>query len=329
MITAFQIKDNTVTQFEVTAAGTLPENSMWIDLYNPTSEEEKSIENQLNIEIPTREEVWKNEVLNRFYEENGAQYMTAAIINKADVPYPQTSAVTFIFSKNYLITIRYISPTSFSNFTRRLLKYPKKFNTSAKIMESLLEEIITRVAHNSELVVNELDDLSHKVFGTDLLEDKQKPKKLSTSRELSNVLKKIGKSADLNSKINDSLHSLQRMVSYFKQVHGSGKDVDKSMTTLCNDVSALIQHTHFLSDKITFIQDATLGMINIEQNLIIKILSVATLFFLPPTLVSSIYGMNFKHMPELNWNIGYPLAFSLMVICSIITFIYFRKRGWM
>lgn len=326
MITAHSRIADGYTSIDIKTGETLPVNSLWIDVLSPSPEEEKELERQLGIEIPTREEVWKNGVLNRFYEENGVQYMTAAIITKLDTPYPQTSAVTFIFSKNYLVTIRYISPTSFNNFTRRLHKSPKRLNSSVKIFEALLEEIITRVAYNSELVVNELDDLSHQTFSTDNIMTK---KRQSKSQSLGNVLKKLGKSADLNSKINESLHSLQRMVGYLRQIHGAGKEMDKAIDILSSDVTALMKQSHFLSDKITFIQDATLGMINIEQNLIIKILSVATLFFMPPTLLSSIYGMNFKHMPELEFIFGYPMVIGLMFLCASMSFLYFRKKGWL
>ncbi len=326
MITVYRLEEDAMMTSDVPASGILPVNSMWIDILNPTPDEEKNVETQLGIEIPTREEVWKNEVLNRFYEENGAHYMTAAIITKVDSPYPKTSAITFILTRTRLLTIRYISPTSFSNFTRRLLKYPKRHNSSVKVLESLLEDVITRVAHNLEVVVNDLDDLSHKTFGTMAPEQNSSTK---SAKNMSAILHSLGKNADLNSKICESLYSLRRLVHYFKQAHNSGKEMDKAIATLANDVEALIQQTHFLSDKIIFLQDAILGMINIEQNLIIKIFSVVTVFFMPPTLICTIYGMNFRHMPEINWIYGYPTVIAFMVLCSVVSYYYFRRKGWL
>lgn len=325
MITVFYRSDNSVLSAVVPAIDPLPKDALWIDICNPTAEEEKSVEAQLNIEIPTREEIWQNQVLNRFYQENGIRYMTAAIITKVDSPHPQTSAITFIVAPTYLLTIRYISPTSFQYFSQRLLRSPQKFPTGSHVMEGLLEEIITRVAYNSEIVVNALDSLSHDIFSMDALDAHRK----NPSQMMKDILKRLGSSADLNSKINESLHSLNRLINYFKQQQGHPADVVADIEVLVTDVVALIKQTQFLSDKITFQLDATLGMINVEQNLIIKIFSVVAVFFLPPTMVSSIYGMNFHHMPELDWLMGYPMALTIMLICALIPFIYFRKKGWL
>ena len=309
----------------INAGDTLPEGTMWVDIYNPTPEEEHSIESQLGIAIPSREEVWRNQVLNRFYNENGIAYMTAALITKMDSPYPQTSAVTFILANEHLVTIRYINPTSFQNFSQRILRYPKKFTNGAGVMEGLIEEIVTRVAHNSEVVVEVLDSLSHDIFGATTFETNRK----NPSQLMQAVLRRLGTCNDLNSKINESLHSMLRLLNYFKEVHTGGKEVHNSLRTLQTDILALTKQTDFLNSKINFQLDATLGMINVEQNLIIKIFSVVAVFFLPPTLVSSIYGMNFHNMPELDWQWGYPVALTLMFMCAAVPFIYFRKKGWL
>jgi magnesium transporter len=252
--------------------------------------------------------------------------MTAAIITKADSPYPQTSSITFILHSSYLVTIRYISPTSFINFSSRLIRNPKKFTTSNLLLEGLLEDIITRVAHNSEVVAEELDKLSHDIFGVDAFDTTGGKK--STSLVMKQVLRQLGTCADLNSKISESLHSLSRLVCYFRQVHNSDKDLDDDIAILSTDVSALLQQTGFLGDKITFQLEATLGMINVEQNLIIKIFSVVAVFFMPPTLISSLYGMNFN-IPELHWEYGYAYALTMMIIVAVIPYIYFRRKGWM
>ncbi len=307
------------------AEDTLPEGTIWVDIVNPTLEEERSIETQLGIAIPSKEEVWKNEVLNRFYKEDGVAYMTAALITKMDSPYPQTSAVTFILGVGYLVTIRYISPTSFQNFSQRVLRYPNNFSNGAEVMEGLMEEIITRVAHNSEVVVEVLDALSHDIFGATTFETNRK----NPSQLMQAVLRRLGTCNDLNSKINESLHSINRLLHYFREVQGAGSDVDHAIHRLTTDAMALTKQTDFLADKITFQLDATLGMINVEQNLIIKIFSVVAVFFLPPTLVSSIYGMNFQHMPELGWDFGYPVAIGFMLMCALVPYLYFRKKGWL
>lgn len=325
MINLYHKTENGIQSLVITDTDTVPRGTLWIDICNPTLEEEKSIENQLGIEIPSKEEVWKNEVLNRFYRENNISYMTAAIINKVDTPYPQISAITFILAADYLVTIRYIQPTSFQHFSVRLMRYPMQFSNGAEIFEGLMEEIITRIAHNSEIVVDMLDALSHDIFGARTFSNNRK----NPSEVMQNVLQRLGICNDLNSKINESLHSFQRMLVFFKESHDSGKEMRHAIRTLNNDMQALTRQTDFLADKITFQLDATLGMINVEQNMIIKIFSVVAVFFLPPTLVSSIYGMNFSLMPELNWSYGYPVAISFMVLCAVIPFLYFRRKGWL
>lgn len=325
MITIFFKDDAGIHSHVISAADGLPKNVLWVDIQSPTMEEEQSIELQLGIQIPTKEEVWRNEVLNRFYSENGAHYMTAAIITKMDSPHPLTSAITFILMKNCLVTMRYISPTSFTNFSQRIVRYPHKFKDGADVFDGLLEEIITRVAHNSELVVQELDMLSHEIFAETGFSTKDK----NPSQAMKLILGRLGKCADLNSKINESLHSLHRLLNFFRDAEPHCKEVKQGIRTLDNDVEALTRQTTFLSDKIVFQLDATLGMINVEQNVIIKIFSVVAVFFLPPTLVSSIYGMNFHNMPELNWAFGYPMAICIMVLCALVPFIYFRKKGWL
>lgn len=325
MINIFYKTASSITPAIIGGADALPTGIIWVDLYNPTIEEERSIESQLGIAIPSREEVWKNDVLNRFYSEGGVSYMTAALINKVDSPYPQTSAVTFILTQNYLVTMRYIQPTSFQNFSERLLRQPQKFNTGAEVMEGLLEEVIMRVAHNSETVTQILDLLSHDIFGANTFVENRK----NPSQIMQAVLQRLGTCNDLNSKINESLQSMQRMLHYFKEVQLGGKDMGHAIRTLNADVMALIRQTDFLASKITFQLDATLGMINVEQNLIIKIFSVVAVFFLPPTLVSSIYGMNFEFMPETKMLYGYPAAIGFMVMCALVPYLYFRKKGWL
>lgn len=325
MITVYRKLDGNIQAEILTAGQPAPEDAVWIDLHSPSQEEELAIERQLGIQIPSREEVWKNQALNRLYQENGVSYMTAAIINKADSPYPQTSSVTFILAPKHLVTMRYISPTSFHNFSQRIARAPQEFTGGAQILEGLLEEIITRVAHNSEVVVGTLDQLSHNIFMGDVIKGDAK----NPSQMMKSVLKELGMCADLNSKINESLHSITRLLSFFKQMHGQGPEIDSAISILSTDAMALTKQTGFLSDKITFQLDATLGMINVEQNMIIKIFSVAAVFFLPPTLISSIYGMNFRDMPELNLEFGYPMALALMLLCAVMPYMYFRNKGWL
>lgn len=303
----------------------IPDGLFWIDLVSPSVAEHTEIEKLLNIAIPSKTEVWKNNVLNRLYMEDGITYMTAALISKADSPYPRTSAVTFILGPDFMLTYHDIAPTSFKNFMGRLQRPHEKFETPAHLLTGLFEEIINRVAFNSELVVSSLDEVSHDVFGVSVL-DRRVSK---SSQFLRAAIKKLGAAADLNSQISESLHSLNRLLVFLRQYTIAEPTTMGSIDILISDTSALKNQCAFLSDKVTFLLDATLGLINVEQNVIIKIFSVVAVFFMPPTLVSSIYGMNFEHMPELSWVGGYPMAIGIMIVCAMIPYMYFRKKGWL
>jgi magnesium transporter len=312
-----------------------PENPVWIDVQAPSEPELERIAVFLDIQLPDKKTVWKNHVLNRLYIEGDFAFMTAALINKVDSPYPATSPVTFILGSQFLLTIHENDPTSFKNFSVRLFKTASCFPTPLYILEGLLEEVITRVAYNSEIIVDTLDELSHDIFrSTDAYELRAETaarviKFNQSSTILQSVLKRLGAAADLNSKINESLHSLNRLMLFIREEISNDQKIDLKIDLLQADIQALQTQTSFLSDKITFQLDATLGMINVEQNLIIKIFSMAAVFFLPPTLISSMYGMNFKYMPELDWQIGYPISLCLMILSAILPFLYFRRRGWL
>ncbi len=325
MLTIYARERGSLTSCVIEPNTPFPENPVWVDVYAPTPEEESRLQEQLKIDIPTGEEIWKNDVLSRLHSEDGVSYMYASIITKMDTPYPKTSPITFILAPNFLVTIRNINPTSFKNFSTRILRSPQTFLGGPDILEGLMEDVITRVAHNSEVVVQELDSLSHKIFGADPSSEFQK----NPSLVMKDTLRSLGACADLNSQINESLHSISRLLSFFRETSGIDQTLKAKINILITDSKALTEQSAFLSDKVTFQLDATLGMINVEQNMIIKIFSVVAVFFLPPTLVSSIYGMNFHHMPELEWEIGYPVAIFLMLLCAVGPFIFFRKRGWL
>lgn len=335
MITVYQRMGQTIDPVTLSSTQPFPENPVWIDVQAPSERELELIAEFLDIPLPDKKTVWKNHVLNRLYIEGDFAFMTAALINKVDSPYPATSPVTFILGSQFLLTIHENAPTSFKNFSVRLFKTAPSFPTPLYILEGLLEEIITRVAYNSEIIVDTLDELSHDIFkSSDIHELREETAAhvvqfTQSSTVLQAVLKRLGAAADLNSKINESLHSLTRLMLFIREEISNDSKIDLKIDLLQADILALQTQTSFLSDKITFQLDATLGMINVEQNLIIKIFSMVAVFFLPPTLISSMYGMNFQYMPELGWQIGYPISLCLMALSAIIPFLYFRRRGWL
>jgi magnesium transporter len=298
---------------------------VWIDLVSPTQDEETALETRLGIGVPTREEMEEIEVSSRLYQEDGAVFMTATLPAQTDQDSPVMAPVTFILVGERLVTVRYHEPRAFVTFPLRASRVNLGCIKGEAVLVALLEAIVDRLADVLERTGHEIDAISRNVF-------QRKGGRSSTSRDFQGILEDIGRQGDLTSKIRDSLVSLERLIGYLAQVtlqRKSEADIRTRVETLARDAGSLNDHVSFLSQKITFLLDATLGMVNIEQNAIIKIFSVAAVAFLPPTLIASIYGMNFRYMPEFSWLYGYPVALGLMVMSAVLPYLYFKRRGWL
>lgn len=301
----------------------LNEKTIWIDLLNPTKEEDAYVEGQLGISIPTRAETREIEASNRLYSENGAHYMTAFILYNAEALMPSTSTLTFILTANRLVTVRYSEPKSIPLFLARVEKGDLPCDSAPVVMIGLIESMIHRAADLIERIQDEVEKTAHAVF--DLKGGQQ-----TRGRRLDTLLKAAGKEGDITSRAQESAFSLDRLLTYLANVVKERHDdtIQARIQSAHRDVHSLMEHMRFLTARIAFLLEATLGMINIEQNGIIKIFSVASVALMPPTLIASIYGMNFKRMPELEWIWGYPMAIALMVVSAVVPFVYFRRKGW-
>ncbi|MBL8576753.1 MAG: magnesium/cobalt transporter CorA [Mesorhizobium sp.] len=301
-------------------------NVVWVDLFNPTKDEENTVEEWLGVEVPTREEMEEIEVSSRLYAENGAYVMTATLPAHTDGDRPEMLPVTFMLAGERLITIRYHEPRAFQTFPMHAEKADVGCTNGETILVSLLEAIVDRLADVLERASKDVVDISRDMF------DSTEKKASKRDRDFRAIIHRIGSKEDLVSKVQDSLLTLQRLSGYLANVvaqDSQGKVMRARVKTLARDVSSLSDHASFQTQKINFLLDATLGMINIEQNGIIKIFSVAAVVFLPPTLVASVYGMNFEGMPELKWAFGYPIALGIMVLSAILPFWFFRRKGWL
>ncbi|MFO1395075.1 MAG: magnesium transporter CorA family protein [Steroidobacteraceae bacterium] len=300
-----------------------PDEFLWADLFEPTPEEEKAVEALLTVDVPTRDEMKEIETSSRLYEEGNAVYMTATVGSKLDSELPESSAITFILANDRLITNRYVDPTPVSRFMQYVERSPAACTSSATLLAGLLESFVERIADLLERVQAELDGVSHTIFG--------RVNGQSTSSDLQAMIRRIGANGDLVSKARESLVSFQRLLMYVQQANTVTLSQDQRgrFKSTLRDVQSLSDHAGFLANKIQFLLDAVLGLINLEQNNIIKIFSVAAVMFLPPTLVASVYGMNFHSMPELDKPWGYPLALVMMVASAVIPYAYFKRRGWL
>jgi len=300
----------------------LPEEAIWFDLLEPTPEEEKAVELALKVYVPTREEMREIESSNRLYEENGALYMTITIVTKLDTDLPQSTQVTFILSGPRLVTNRYTDPLPFRRFIAYAETHPAVCTSPSMLLAGVLEAIINRIADVIERVGADLDQISVEVFAA---------RRSATTRDFRNVLKRVGQSGELVSKARESLVSLGRLLVFVQQSTNTQitQDSRTRFRTLSRDVIAMSDHASFLQDKVSFALDATLGMVTIDQNNILKIFSVVTVFLLPPSVIAGFYGMNFEHIPWLHEPWGVWAALGLMTASAVVPWALFKRKGWL
>ena len=314
-----------------TAGDTLSREAVWVDLCNPLPSEIASVERAFGMEVPTREEMGEIEASSRLYTENGALVMTAPILHRATAEFPESGVITFILLPETLVTVRFVDPLPFAVFARRAERNPGMAATAQSALLGLLESITDRLADVLELAQADMEHVSRDIFakraalgaGTQSREARRK------APDLQETLRRIGRVGDLATKARDSLLGLSRIAVFLNAQVDMKKDIKARIKTLTRDLASITDHAHFLAGKVNFLLDATLGLINIEQNGIIKIFTVAAVAFLPPTLIASIYGMNFDFMPELHWSHGYLVAIGLMILSAVVPFWYFRRRGWL
>ena len=304
----------------------VPEAAVWIDLVKPTQPEDKLVERHLGIAVPTREEMQEIEVSSRLYVENGARYMTATLMCQSDTETPKTTPVTFILAGHRLITVRYDEPRPFLLVGHKLARFCPANVSGQSVLMDLLDAVIDRAADILERIGMEVDQVSHDIFEpTGFGADR--------SRSYNDILKSIGSKGDLTSKVRESLVSIGRLLLFIaNEAEGMrwAKDIRAQLLSMQRDIHSLSDHASYLSNKITFLLDAMLGVVQIEQNNIIKLFSVAAVVLMPPTLIASIYGMNFHHnMPELEWDYGYPFALALMVLAAVLPYVFFKWKKWL
>ncbi len=332
MITAYLPQGTLLQRIELgpadNLAEALPEGVVWLDLMEPTPAEEKAVEALLGLEMPTREEMQEIEISSRLYREADVSYMTANVLFHAETPLPQTTPITFIRSHRALVTLRYADPQAFRSFIGRAMRTPSLCATPDATLCGLLDAIIDRAADVLEWAARDLDQLSRSIFGYRTDGTREEP----DDADLEEAVRNLGRIEDLNSRIRDSLMNLNRLVAFLNLALTEQRGTKESrqwLKTLARDVQSLSEQSGFLAHKGNFLLDATLGLINIQQTKIIKIFSVAATVFLPPTLIASIYGMNFNTMPELDWTFGYPMAILIMIGSAVLPYWWFKRKGWL
>lgn len=296
---------------------------LWLDLIDPTDDERAAVEQRFGLSIPSQADMAEIEPSNRLYEEHGALFMTATLVAHVDSGQPRSEPVTFILAARLLITLRHIDPKAFRTYAAQLSKSRLVDARSVGVLLGLLEAVVARQADILERVSLDADQISAHVF---------RPTELAQPKPPSELLRDIGRSGELTSRLREAVVSLIRLLTYFghpENGYAGDDSLRERINILSRDLASLGDFANYQSSKVQFLLDATLGRINIEQTNIIKIFSVAAAAFLPPTLIASIYGMNFDVMPELHSVLGYPLALVAMLLSAVLPLWYFKRKGWL
>jgi magnesium transporter len=299
-------------------------DAAWIDLYNPTRDEELAMESRLGVLLPTREDMAEIEASSRLYLEDGVAFMTAQVAFFGGQTHLQSGPVTFVLAGRRLITIRYIDPASFSIFAEHIDKSPVLCLDGSTAFLNLLDVIIDRTADLIEKIQGSIDDLSRSIFTR------------QRKGRLEDVLLLLGNAQNDIVKIRDSLVTFARLTAFAAGLdpaltagrHADSKAFQDRLHIMSQDVASLSDHATYVSGNIAFLLDAALGLINVEQNAVMKVISVTSVVFLPLTLIASIYGMNFDHMPFLHDPDAFWASIVIMAVIAFALIWWFRMKRW-
>jgi magnesium transporter len=324
MLKSYRPQDGGFKGTVVDADGQIPMDAVWLDLFDPTAEERENVNRLLGIELPTRADMEEIEISSRLYAEAGSTFMTALVLANSDTDQPTTAVITFVLSQEKLITVRFADPQPFRTFEGRCQRGTVLARRPETLLLGLVDVIVDRLADILERVGAEIETVSREIFGTEAAG-------VLDTKAFQTVLRRLGRKNDLTGKMRESLLTISRMLSFLTQQveDRADKEARSHIRTIARDIQSLQDHSSYLAGKLSYLLDATLGLINIDQNNIIKIMSVAAIVFLPPTLIASIYGMNFKYMPELDLWWAYPGSIALMILSAIVPYLWFKRRGWL
>jgi magnesium transporter len=301
----------------------LPKDSLWIDLVTPTPEEDRLVEQYLGLEVPTHADMNEIEPSELLYTSHGAHYMTARLLCGANEERRHAVPVTFILTKSALVTVRYDEPQAFAMFAHRIARPGERAVTPGAVLAALIETVSDQAVDVLQGLGAAVDDLSATIFGPDIGRQ---------AKRQQHILKELGKVGETVGRARISLVTVERMLLFITGGERAGQidpDLVAQARTTLRDQQALEMHADFISGKIQFLLDAMLGVVNLDQNNIIKLFSVISVIFMPPTVIASMYGMNFKHMPELDWTYGYPMALCAMLASAVLPYVFFKWRGWL
>jgi magnesium transporter len=288
---------------------------VWLDMLHPSLEEIRFVESTFGIDFPTKQESEEIETSSRYWEEDKKIEINSYFLISTDEG-AHNETVSFILQGSLLISIRYKELRAFEEFSKRFFYAPREFKNGYYIFSQLLDIRIDADADIIEKLSKDITKLRKHVF-TDYTNDDEE------------MLEKISSLEDLNMNIRENLTDKQRILtSFLKSTKYDDASLRSDTVIMLKDIKSLIDYTEFNFERLDYLQNIFVGVLSIEQNKVIKIFTIVNVIFLPPTLIASIYGMNFKILPELNWEYGYGLSLALMVISAITPILIFKKKGW-
>ena len=285
---------------------------IWIDMFTPTLQEVKTVENIFSIEFPTKQESEEIELSSRYWEEgNRIEINSYFLINDKKDPVNET--VSFILQDDLLISVRYKKLASFDASIKKLLSSPREYRTGYSIFSQIIDIRIDTDADIIEELNRDIAAIRKQAFNDDV--------------ENEDLLEQMSAFENLNMKIRENLTDKQRILNSLLKSQKNSDDKSE-LPIMLKDIRSLIDHTNFNFERIDYLQNIFIGLLSVEQNKVIKIFTIVNVIFLPPTLIASIYGMNFDIMPELNWEYGYLFSIGVMILAAVTPLIIFKKKGW-
>ena len=320
MINVFELQNGRLNQVPIDSKSDLENVApIWVDMTDPTEEERSWVKSIYDVTMHDEDDVKDIEASARYYEaENGDLHLRTDFRIDDDEGPSQTVTVAFILARNMLFSMHAEDLPVFRLVRMRARSRPGSITDYKDVLLDLYATDAEYSADALEGIYRNLEEVSGKVLQEEF-----------TDQDAAATLSTIAKEEDLNGRIRRTMMDTRRAVSFLMRGRLLDSDQFEEARQILRDIESLDGHTSFLFEKINFLMDATVGFININQNKIIKIFSVASVAFLPPTLIASIYGMNFRILPELSWDFGYPFALVLMLLSALAPFWYFRRRGWL
>ena len=322
MVKFYILQDNhiVIKTLQAVEANIDKSSIVWVDLFSPSADELKLIAQHYCVEFPTSNEREEIEMSSRYWEDHNSSTINAYFfiafffVQTTKKPYNET--VTFIVQDNILFTLRYAELKTFDEMEKRILARAKEFMNCLDIMIQIFDIRVDADADILEYATKEINNLRQSLFS-------------ENDKFSDDILRKIATAQEFNLRIQETVLDKRRIVTALQKSNKISVSLKEELIVISKDINSLIEFTNINQNSLDNIQNLFLGQVNIEQNKIIKIFTVASVALMPPTLIASVYGMNFHFIPELNWHFGYLYSIGLMLTSAAIPLGYFRKRGWL